>query len=153
MNNDRETPNTELIQRNMAMIWLALFSSQLMFAFVSYAAKPELLGIDLAAPLPGREPVMVAVFAFLGLTLIAASFVINARFKSKALEEQNPAVLQTGLIAACAMCEAVSVFGVVLAFSHTYQYFFLWIAAAMAGMAFHFPTRTAIMNASLGKRL
>ena len=137
----------------MAIIWLGLFSSQLMFALVSFIAKPELLKFDLAAPPLGAEPMVPAVFGLLGLMLIAASFIIKAGFNRKATDAQDPAMVQTGMLVACAMCEAASIFGVVLAFSHSYQFFFLWIAAAMAGMAFHFPSRTAIMNASFGKHL
>jgi F0F1-type ATP synthase membrane subunit c/vacuolar-type H+-ATPase subunit K len=150
---EKQGPNTELIFKNMAMVWLALFSSQLMFAIVCYVAKPELLKFDLAAPPLGTEPLMVIVFAVLGLFLIAASFVMKANFNRKAVDQQSAGLVQTGMIVACAMCEAASIFGLVLAFSHSYQYFFFWIAAAMAGMAFHFPSRTKIMNASLGKRL
>ena len=148
-----QRPNVEMIYKNMAMIWLGLFSSQLMFVVVSFVAKPELLKFDLSAPPLGSEPMMVIVFAALGLMLIAASFIMKANFNRKATDTQQPGLVQTGMIVACAMCEATSIFGLVLAFAHSYQYFVCWIAAAMAGMAFHFPSRTAIMNASLGKRL
>lgn len=148
-----QRPNVEAVYRNTAIVWLGLFSSQLMFGIVSFIAKPELLKFDLAAPPLGSEPMAVVLFAVLGLVLIAASFAMKANFYRKATDTQQLALVQTGMIVACAMCEAASIFGVVLAFSYTYQYFFLWIAAAMAGMAFHFPTRTAIMNASFGKRL
>ncbi len=150
---NEQKPNPEQLFKTMAMVWFALFSSQLMFAIVSFAVKPELLKFDLAASPLGAEPMMVVVFAVLGLFLIAASFVMNANFSRKAVDAQSPGLIQTGMIVACAMCEAASVFGLVLAFSHSYQYFFLWIAAAMAGMAFHFPSRTKIINASMGKRL
>jgi F0F1-type ATP synthase membrane subunit c/vacuolar-type H+-ATPase subunit K len=148
-----QKPNIELIFKNMAMVWLGLFSSQLMFVIVSFAAKPELLKFDLSAPPLGAEPATVIAFAVLGLILIAASFAMKANFQRKAVDQQNAGLVQTGMIVACAMCEAASILGLVLAFSHSYQYFFLWIAAALAGMAFHFPSRTKIMNASLGKRL
>lgn len=146
-------PNIEVLHKNMAIIWLALFSSQVIFLIVSFVVKPELLRFDLGAPVLGGEPVVIAIFGFLALTLIAASFVMKSNFNNRAVTEQQPALVQTGMIVACAMCEAASLFGLVLAFSYSYQYFFAFIAAAMAGMAFHFPSRTSLMNASYGTKL
>lgn len=146
-------PNFEVIHKNMAMIWLALFSAQVMFIVVALVAKPELARFDLSRPLLGREPLVIMIFGLLALSLIGTSFVLKSVFYKRAVAEQQPALVQTGMIVACAMCEAASLFGVVLGFSYTYQYFFLFIVAGMAGMAFHFPSRQVLMNASLGKKL
>ena len=146
-------PNIEVIHKNLAMIWLGLFSSQVIFVIVAFVAKPELLRFDLSAPVLGSEPVVVAIFGFLALTLIAASFVMKSNFNNRAVTEQQPALVQTGMIVACAMCEAASIFGLVLAFAYSYQYFFAFIAVGTAGMAFHFPSRASLMNASYGRKL
>ena len=146
-------PNFEVIHKTMAMIWLALFSAQVMFMIVTLVAKPELARFDLSRPILGTEPLMIMIFGFFALLLIVSSFVLKSVFYNRAVIEQQPAHVQTGMIVACAMCEAASIFGVVLGFTYTYQYFFLFIVAGMAGMAFHFPSRKVLMNASLAKKL
>lgn len=146
-------PNIEVIHKTMSMIWLALFSAQVMFIIVALVAKPELARFDLSRPLLGENPPVIILFAALSLILVAGSFIVKSVFIRRAAAEQQPALVQTAMIVACAMCEAASLFGVVLAFSFTFQYFFAFIAAGMAGMAFHFPSRTALMNASFGKKL
>lgn len=132
----------------LIFIWIALFVSQVMFLVIAFVAKPELLRFDFSKPVSGDKPMTVAIFGVLGVVLIGASFLIRKRLVDQAIDRQTPQMLQTALIAGSAMCEAASIFGVVLAFTHSYQYFFLWIAAAMAGMVFHFPSRTNMINAS-----
>ena len=146
-------PNIELMLKNMMMIWAALFSSQVMFILVAFAVKPELMGLDPAKPLSGENPAVVGIFAILAITLIVASFVIRTSFRNRAVTEQSPALLQTGMLVSCAMCEFASIFGLLLAISYDYQYFIAFIVLGMAGMVFHFPTRASLMASSFGKKL
>ncbi|HUF03369.1 MAG TPA: hypothetical protein VMM38_04260 [Aridibacter sp.] len=146
-------PNIELIHKNMAMIWLALMSSQVIFIVAAFVAKPELMRFDMAKPVLGDNPPIVMAMALAGLMAIGASFFLGSTFYKRAVDEQQPAHVQTGMLIACAMCEAASAFGLVLGFAFTYQYFVAFIAAGMAGMAFHFPSRARLMDASYGKKL
>ena len=146
-------PNFEVIHKNMSMIWLALFSAQVMFIIVSLVAKPELARFDLSKPILGDDGPMIIIFGALSFLLIGASFVMKSVFINKSVTEQKVELVQTAMIVACAMCEAASIFGVVLAFTYTFQYFIVFIVAGMAGMAFHFPRRSDLMNASFGKKL
>ncbi|MCO6511687.1 MAG: hypothetical protein J5I65_12935 [Aridibacter famidurans] len=146
-------PNIEVMHKTMSMIWLALMSSQVVFIIAAFVAKPELLRFDLAKPVLGDDPPIVLALALVSLMAIGASFVISSTFYKRAVDEQQPALVQTGMLVSCAMCEAASAFGLVLGFAFSYQYFIVFIAAGMAGMALHFPSRTRLMDASYGKKL
>lgn len=146
-------PNIEVMHKTMAMIWLALMSSQVIFIIAAFAAKPELMRFDLAKPVLGDSPPIVMAMALAALMAIGASFFIGSTFYKRAVDEQQPALVQTGMLISCAMCEAASAFGLVLGFAFSYQYFIVFIAAGMAGMAMHFPSRTRLMNASYGRKL
>jgi hypothetical protein len=52
------------------------------------------------------------------------------------------------MIVGCALCESVSLFGIMLAFVADYQYFFLWFILGIGSMIFHFPRRDNLIAAS-----
>jgi hypothetical protein len=56
--------------------------------------------------------------------------------------------VQTAMIIGCALCESISLFGLLLVFLEGYQYFFLWFALAILGFVLHFPRRENLIAAS-----
>lgn len=145
--------NILLIHKNLMVVWLGLFTTQIVFLIISFVVRPELRRPDFKAPILGAQPMMVVTFGILALVLLAGSFAVAINFRTKARQAQNPDLVQSGMIVSCAMCETASIFGLVLAFSYSYQYFFVFIAASMAAMAYHFPSQSSLINASYGKRL
>ncbi len=143
--------NIEQQYRTLAIIWFALLSSQLMFLVVTFFSKPELFRFDFTKPLLGDNSSIVLAFAFLALTNLALSFVMKKRSFEQAIEKQQIAYVQTGLILACAFCEAISLLGIVLAFAFSYQYFFVWFALGMLGIILHFPRRDDVIAAGYKK--
>jgi hypothetical protein len=128
MNQNPQNISAEQIYRTSVVIWLALLFSQLLFFVLIYFTKPELFRFDFSKPLVGGEnSIFIIALAFVALTSVAMSFVLKAKFYNQAVNEQKPALIQSGLVVACALCEASALFGVVLAFAFDYQYFFLWI--------------------------
>ena len=132
----------------MAIIWLALLVSQMMLTVVIFFAKPEVFRFDLSKSLLGEIPMMTIMFALLAISNLVLSFVFNRKYVNQAIAEQKPALVQTAMILACALCEAISLFGVVMAFAFSYQYFFLWIALGNLGTILHFPKRDNLIAAS-----
>ena len=54
--------------------------------------------------------------------------------RDRAIVEKKPQLVQTGIIIGCAFCEAISIFGMVLAFLFAYQYFFVWFGLGILGI-------------------
>ena len=143
--------NPERAYRTLVIIWAALLFSQMMFLVVIFFAKPEILRFDSAKPLLGENMLIVIALAILALGNFGLSFVMKNRSYQQAVTEQNIAYVQTGLVIACALCEAISLLGMVLAFALSYQYFFAWFALGILGILLHFPRRDAVIAASYKK--
>lgn len=143
--------NVEQSYKTILLIWIALLVSQVMFLVVIFLAKPEVFRFDFSKPLFGENAALVIAFAFLAITNFALSFIMKKRSFEQAVEKQQIAYVQTGLILACAFCEAISLLGMVLAFAFSYQYFLAWFALGILGFLLHFPRRDDVIAASYKK--
>jgi hypothetical protein len=146
-----QNPNVEQNYRTLIVIWLALLLSQGMLLVVVFFAKPEIYKFDAAKPLLGENAVVTMAFALIAVTNFALSFLMKKRSLQQAVEKQQIAYVQTGLILAYAFCEANSLLGIVLAFAFSYQYFFAWFALGIIGIILHFPRRADVVSASYKK--
>ncbi|MBS1797231.1 MAG: hypothetical protein JSS81_25620 [Acidobacteria bacterium] len=139
--------------QTLLILWFALLASQVMFLVIIFMAKPGLYRLDLAKPPLGENPAITGVFALLALVNLVLSFVMKKRSYEQAVAEQKIAYVQTGLILACAFCEAISLLGMILAFAFSYQFFFVWIALGIVGIGLHFPRRDDVLAASCKKQI
>ena len=146
-----QNSNIEQNYKTLVIIWFALFVSQILFLVVVFFAKPEIFRFDFLKPFLGKNAVLVIAFAFLAITNLAVSFVMKRRSFQQAVEKQQIAYVQAGLIIAYAFCEAISLLGMVLAFAFSYQYFFVWFALGIIGIILHFPRRSDVIDASYRK--
>lgn len=144
-------PNVEQQYRILSVIWFVLLFSQVMFLVVVYFSRPEVFNFDFSKPLLGENPPITIAFAVLAIVNLIISFIIEKRAIEQAIAEQKPQLIQTGLIVACALCEAISILGLVLAFAFSYQYFFAWFAFGILGIILHFPKRGNLIAASYKK--
>lgn len=143
-----ENPRIAGQHQTTFILWAALLMSQFIFLLIVFLVKPELFSFDFTKPLLGDNAVIIGIFALLAVSAVAVSFFLRKQNVEKAIAEQKVAHIQTGLIIACALCEASSLLGLMLAFAFDYQYFFLWIALGILGMLLHFPKRSDIVAAS-----
>ncbi|MCY7377001.1 MAG: hypothetical protein LH472_13665 [Pyrinomonadaceae bacterium] len=143
--------NIETQYRTMSVLWFALLFSQIMLLVVLFFAKPEIFRFDFSKSLLGENAAVILALAFVGISTFLLSFVWRKRFLAQAVSEQKPALVQTALIIGGALCEAISLFGLVLAFAFSYQYFFLWFALGILGTILHFPKRDNLIAASYKK--
>ena len=146
-----QNSNVEQNYKTLVIIWFALLVSQILLLVVVFFAKPEIFRFDFSKPFLGKNAVLVIAFAFLAITNLAVSFVMKRRSFQQAVEKQQIAYVQTGLIIAYAFCEAISLLGMVLAFAFSYQYFFVWFALGILGIILHFPRRSDVIAASYRK--
>ena len=127
--------------------------SQFVLVGVIFFAKRDAYRFNFSEPFLGEDSLIILVFAFLAIALLIASFALKKRFLNMAIQSQNVNLVQTAVIVACALCEAISLFGVVLAFAFDYQYFFIFPAVGILGMIFHFPKRENIHSATYKKSI
>ena len=143
-----EKSNVEGQYQTLAIIWFSLLVSQFMFLVVLFFAKREIYNFDFSKSPLGENPMIIVVFAVLGLSTFLISFVLRKKFLDQAIGEQKPALVQTALVVGCALCEATTLFGLVMAFVFDYQFFFLWFALGILGIILHFPKRDNLIAAS-----
>lgn len=146
-----ENPNVNAQYQTMAIIWAALLMSQFMFLVIIYVAKPEVFRFDFTKSLLGQNSILVIILALAGVSNFAASFLLKKKYLDQAVAEQKTALVQTALIIGCALCESISLFGLVLAFVEGYQYFFFWFGLSILGFILHFPRRENLIAASYKK--
>ena len=146
-----QNSNVEQQYRVLSVIWFVLLFSQLMFLVVVFITRPEVFSFDFSKPLLGENPPVIIAFAVLAIVNLILSFVVENRAAAQAIADQKPQYIQTGLIVACALCEAISLLGLVLAFAFSYQYFFAWFALGILGIVLHFPQRGNLIAASYKK--
>jgi hypothetical protein len=142
-----EKPNLVAQYQTLVILWAALLMSQILFLVMLFVLKWELFSFDLSQPITGQSASMILGFAVAAITCFLFSFAFKKRFFERAVEQQNPALVQTGLIIACALCEASSLLGLALAFAFDYQYFFLWFALGILGILLHFPRQDSLLAA------
>ena len=143
-----QNTTAEQTYRILMIIWFALFMTQFMFFVVIYLAKPELFSFDFTKGFLGDNPPVILAFALVGVSNLMLSIFLRKKFVDRAIEEQRPALVQTGMIIGCALSESITLIGLFLAFAFSYQYFFIFISLGIVGMIFHFPQRDTIHQAS-----
>ncbi|HEV8593795.1 MAG TPA: hypothetical protein VGQ55_16940 [Pyrinomonadaceae bacterium] len=132
----------------LLIIWISLLISQFLFLMLVYFIKPEVLRFDLSRPLLGKDAVVVAVIGLMAVTDLVISFVMKKRYLDQAVSEQSVGLVQTAMIIGCALCESVSLFGLLLAFAFNYPYFWIFSALGIIGTLFHFPSKKNVDAAS-----
>jgi len=143
-----EKINPEGAYGTLLTIWAALLMSQFMFLVIVFFTKPELFKFDLTKPLLGENAAIVVALAAISLADLVISIVLRKKFVERSVTEQNIGLVQTGMIVGCSLAEAISLFGLLLAFAFDYQYFFLFSMLGIIGILLHFPKRGDIHAAS-----
>ena len=119
-----------------------------MFLLLIFFVRRNLFQFDFSRPILGESggktgstSALIVGCAVAAVMAVVLSFPFRRRLNERAVAEQDPAHVQTGLVIALALCEASSLFGLALAFAFEYQYFFVWFALGILGMVLHFPRR------------
>jgi F0F1-type ATP synthase membrane subunit c/vacuolar-type H+-ATPase subunit K len=126
----------------LLLIWTILFMSQFLFFGAVYFNKPELFEATTDPSLLGDVPVLVGFFAVLALVDLAIAGFVRRKGISEAIANKAPKTLQTSLVIGCALCEAISILGMLLALAFDYPYFYLWFILGAIGIIKQFPRRS-----------
>ena len=140
-------PNLVAQYQTLLILWASLLSTQVLFLVMLFFVKPNLFRLDFSRSPLEPSGAMILGFAVAAVTCVVISFAFKRRLYERAVEEQNPEQVRSGLIIALALCEASSLFGLVLAFAFDYPYFLLWFILGIVGMLLHFPKQTDMLAA------
>jgi F0F1-type ATP synthase membrane subunit c/vacuolar-type H+-ATPase subunit K len=137
-------PGPEVRLRTMRILWAVFLVNIGLFVFLCLFAAPDR---DEAAPGPGGVPTLLLVLIALGVSSVAASFLVKPGFYRRAAERQEPARLQTGFILALVLCEVAALLGVVGVFVTQSNYAYVLFALGALGQALHLPGRGQVLSA------
>lgn len=147
----------EMRLRTMRIIWASFFTAVGLYALIAYFARPSGEspagsggGADGIGAVSGGFSVLILVLFALGLTAVAASFLVKQAFAKRAVREQNTAVLQTGFILSVALSEMAALFGLAGLFADGNPAAYLLFVISAAGLVLHFPRREDVEAASGG---
>lgn len=145
---ENNKPNAEQSYRTMLMLWSSLLMSQFLFVGMVYFVKPELFRFEFSKHPVGDYSMLIIVLAVIAFSNFGISFWIRKYLVEKAVTDQSVPGIQTALIVGCALCESVSLLGLLAAFAEDYQYFFVFSAVGILGTILHIPKRSDIFAAS-----
>lgn len=135
----------------MVILWAILLFSQLLFVVVIYSAKGGEIVLDPDQSLLGDLSPIVIGAAMLAFANLVISFVLRKKMIEQGIGEQKPQYIQTALILGCAICEVISIIGLVLALAFNYPYFYLWLILGFTGIFLHFPRYKHLEAASISQ--
>ena len=139
--------NIEPVYRTNVILWAGFLMSQVIFLAIIFFVKKELFSLDFTKPLLGKEPIVVLIIGLIALMNLVLSFYMKSQMTQESINTQKPSGIQTAQILAYALCESVSILGLILAFVFEYQYFFAFLGLAILGILLHFPKRDNFMAA------
>lgn len=133
--------------QTLLVIWAALLMAQVMFVVMIFFIKPELFRFEFTQPLLGNTPALTIALIALSMNSFFLSFFFRKKFLRESVEKQQPQLVQTALVLGCAFGESISLFGLVMVFVDSYQYFFIFFALGILTILLSFPKRDDVMAA------
>ncbi|MGH9967111.1 MAG: hypothetical protein ACREBG_04670 [Pyrinomonadaceae bacterium] len=131
--------------RTMVTLWFALLMSVAMFFLLAFLAGR---GEEV------RENQVLSIsFAAVGTLAVIASRFVNKRFLTQSIDKQEVGLVQTGMIAACALCEVAAMLGLTDHFLTGNRYFYVPMIISVIGMLLNFPRRDHLLAATYKNRL
>lgn len=134
--------------RTMLIIWLILLFSQVVFLGVVYSVERPEGAVGAEQPIFGDNPAIILGAALIAVMNIGFALLMRRRAIEQAIVDQDIRHLRTGLVVGCALCESVSIMGLVLALVFSYPNFAAWFAAGIFGIFLQFPRRAHLIAAS-----
>lgn len=134
--------------RTMLIVWLILLFSQVMFLGVVFSVKGSEFPAADGQSIWGGNPEIVMGAALIAIANLAFALFMRRRAIEQAIADQEFRHLRAGLVVGCALCESISIMGLVLALVFSYRYFIIWFAVGILGIFFQFPRRAHLVAAA-----
>lgn len=133
--------NLEERYRIMMVLWAAITGSCVILFVLTKLVTPQ------NSP-NGHSDAIVLALLVAGFTVFALSFVLKKQTLEQAIQRQNIAGVQTALIIALAMCEAICLLGLVAFFAFSSPYYYAFFIIGAIGLLLHFPRRSHLYDAT-----
>ncbi len=131
--------------RTMMILWFALLCSIGMFFLFAVLMAPDFAVTE--------NKMLTLTFFAVGTMAVIISRFVKQRFLSQAVEKQDVALVQTGMISAAALCEVAAMLGLMDWFITGNRYYYVLFIIAVIGTLLNFPRRDHLLAASYKKPL
>ena len=135
---DSNQTNIALRSRTLWTLWFAMVMSLVMWLVLIRVA---------AATNPVNQRLGLLLIC-LGLVPVSLSFLVKSVLVGKAIDRQNPMLVQQAYVAAWALCEGAALLGLLAHFLAASPHYYVAFIIAASGMLLHFPQKKHLLEAS-----
>ncbi|MBA3767668.1 MAG: hypothetical protein H0W99_11905 [Acidobacteria bacterium] len=140
INQGSEGRNVDARQRTLLILWFMILMSVGFMFFLTLVIQRPAAG--------GGDNTLLWVFAAVSIFPFLLSFVIKRKLLVQSVREQKIALVQSAMIVAVALCESVSLFGMMVYFTTTTPYYYVFFIVSVIGILLHMPRRDQLLAAS-----
>lgn len=145
MNQQTDPQTIEARILTMRILWFALLMSvAIYFVFTLFAQRRE--GLE-------SNPTISLALLCVAILMVLVAFLIKSRLLSKAVDQQNPAMVQQAYIVTWAITEVAGLLGLLDFFLTTDRYYYILLIIAVLGLLLHFPRREPVENAAFRRSI
>jgi uncharacterized membrane protein len=126
--------------RTMLIVWFSILMSVSIMFILTFIIERRVS--------EGDAPMLVWVLMALGFLFLALSFLLKRRLLAQSAKEQRLELVQSAMILAVALCEAIGMFGLLLYFVGATPYYYLFFILSAVGILLHMPRREQLLAAS-----
>jgi len=124
----------------MRTLWFALLLSVgVYFGFTLFAVRKE--GLQ-------PNPTVSLTLLCIAMLTVLVAFVIKSKLLSKAMEQQNPGMVQQAYVMTWAITEVSALLGLLDFFLTNDRYYYFLLIIAALGLLVHFPRREHVVDAA-----
>lgn len=137
--------NIELTLRTLRTLWIAMFLALGGFFVLTIFAKPS---SDVTP-----NPTLSLILILVGVSATLVSFLIRSKFLSRAVDQQQTAMVQQAYVVGWAINEVAALLGLLDFFVAGHRHYYLLLIISALGLLLQFPRREPVMNAGFTKGL
>jgi hypothetical protein len=140
MNQNNPQADIELRIRTILTLWIALLGSIGGYFVLTLFVKPS---EDLTP-----NPTLSLVLLLVGISTTLISFLIRSKLLSRAVDQQQVALVQQAYVVGWAVNEVAALLGVLDYFVTGHRHYYILFIISALGLLLQFPRRESVMNAS-----
>ncbi|HEX8139864.1 MAG TPA: hypothetical protein VF544_20055 [Pyrinomonadaceae bacterium] len=141
MNQGAKGENMDARHRTMLTLWAALLTSVGLYFFLTLMIERPASGND-------NNDMLFWVFLAASILPLLLSFVLKRKLLAQSVAEQRPHLVQTAMLLAVALCEAVALFGLLVFFTTRTPFYYVFFIISALCILLHLPRRDQLLAAS-----
>jgi len=140
MNQNNSQANIELRLRTTRMVWISMFFSLGGFVVITILQKRS----EDITP----NPTLSLILLLAGVSTTLISFLIRSKLLSRAVDQQQVALVQQAYIVGWAVNEVTALLGVIDFFVTGHRHYYILLIISALGLLIQFPRREPVTNAA-----